>query len=764
MSRLDFTVQQAPPAGNNVNLTFASLAFLMATAAYAPPVGAVAFGPSPDLFEPGQTDLNFVEQGAPPAGNAVDLTWPEAALNFQHSPAAYTPPVGECDFGPGIPVVPLDFEHSPAPYQPPQSGVRIGPDPKPTAPADFTLPAAAYFPPWNAADFPWAGDSRDLPAHQPPPGVDASFGLRWGTAALIDVPLSPKWGNLPHLDRSAGSAWGAGAHLDAAPALPWGDLAPADVGNSLNWGLTDAVPSHLPALVWLYPKAEDRGSGAAWRDASPIDPPLHRLDWLYPSVKDTAALMPFESTQLFGFAGRDRKAAYIPEVSNAVDLAWGAATVDFEISRARCVPQHSTANFQMPPPQAVEPIAGDSVDLVWGVLDPPKALPQPTGSVALMPWKAPIANARSLALNWGPGSPLRREYRNPWQIEPDDLPPDYPPILPNKEVYTVSNNLSVVRLPGREPLQATAVGVSLDRDSNAWSARIALGDDSSFLLIDPATGLREVEITMNGFTFVVIAERADQEMVFGQRSWVVRGRGLSAELAAPYALPRTRQNDSASNSAQLADAEVFGTGWTVEWDLPVWNVGAGEFSYSDLTPVQAVGLLASAVGGVIRPDAANRTLYVESRLPINPDDWAAAVPNVIVPEAICEQIASSYEPQPDYNWIFCSGGAQGISAEITRAGTAGDKPAPDIVDPLFTAIEAPRERARVALYGSGSFRRATLTIPLLPTPGVCLPNALVEVSAPQPWRGLVESIDLTAAVTDDGELTIFQNVTIERRS
>ncbi|MDR0770837.1 MAG: hypothetical protein LBE75_06515, partial [Burkholderiales bacterium] len=79
--------------------------------------------------------------------------------------------------------------------------------------------------------------------------------------------------------------------------------------------------------------------------------------------------------------------------------------------------------------------------------------------------------------------------------------------IPVLEVYFVSNDVQVVRLPGREPIGVKNIRLAIDDASWTWgmSATIAARD---FELIEPtAAGLVEVEVTINGVQWIVLVER-----------------------------------------------------------------------------------------------------------------------------------------------------------------------------------------------------------------------------------------------------------------
>lgn len=104
----------------------------------------------------------------------------------------------------------------------------------------------------------------------------------------------------------------------------------------------------------------------------------------------------------------------------------------------------------------------------------------------------------------------------------------------------------------------------------------------------------------------------------------------------------------------------------------------------------------------------------------------------------------------------------GVLVQVTRQGTAGDRPAEDIVDDLNTAVDVGRERGRVELSKAGDAAAVTLDVPLLTgpqQPGLLFPGRLAEIEHKnETWHGLVTAVQVQA--TRQG---IVQTVEIERR-
>ncbi len=115
-----------------------------------------------------------------------------------------------------------------------------------------------------------------------------------------------------------------------------------------------------------------------------------------------------------------------------------------------------------------------------------------------------------------------------------------------------------------------------------------------------------------------------------------------------------------------------------------------------------------------------------------------------------------------YNAIYVTGGpVGGVQGHVVRAGSAGEKLAPQIQDDLITQAVAARMRGGWALAASGNKLMQTITMPVLTggtNPGVLQPGQLLQVDdLDGTWRGLVRGVSVSASMPK-----VRQQVTVER--
>ena len=340
-----------------------------------------------------------------------------------------------------------------------------------------------------------------------------------------------------------------------------------------------------------------------------------------------------------------------------------------------------------------------------------------------------------------------------------------PRVIPVRKVYFVSNAVSLVRLPERTPLPVRSVEVSVDSESWSWGFAANLAASALAAIEPTAAGPVEVELTINDVVWVLLVEAYTLHREFGRESLTIRGRSQSAYLAAPYAPARSWTPATFYTARQLADAELardgLTTGFTLHWTLPDWLVPAGAWSYQALTPVEALGRIVGAVGGTLLPHPSARTLTAGPRYPTAPWEWADTTPAVSLPLDAVSTLDLRWQEKPAYNAVYVAGERQGIIGRVVRAGTAGDRVAPLVVDGLITHADAARERGRAILADTGKQALVTLELPLFPETGRLDPGLLLAVGdGTASWRGLVRATRIAAAWHDS--LTVRQTVEVER--
>ena len=336
---------------------------------------------------------------------------------------------------------------------------------------------------------------------------------------------------------------------------------------------------------------------------------------------------------------------------------------------------------------------------------------------------------------------------------------------PRQRTYHVLNSASIVRLPDRTPIAASAVNLSIDADSFSWSVSIDLLDAAGLELLMPTVaGPREVEITINGWVWTALIDSDDETAAWLGNSRRVAGRSRAAYLADPYAPVRSRVVTDIRLAQQLADLELASTGWSLDWECLDWLVPAGAWTYTDLTPVESIRRIAATIGAIVQTHRTDDVLSVRAQYPVKPWDWDSYAPDHIVLPDYTVSLSGTYAGGTRPNAVVTRGERYGIAARVIRAGTAGDIYAGSVVDALITTAAAAQDRAIYEMSRVGPIRQVSVEMPLFPSgtgPGLIEPGRVVLMSGPDEYRSVSRGCSISAQRTG-AQLRVRQTITVER--
>ncbi|MFN3957197.1 MAG: hypothetical protein ACK4Q6_06720 [Tepidimonas ignava] len=100
--------------------------------------------------------------------------------------------------------------------------------------------------------------------------------------------------------------------------------------------------------------------------------------------------------------------------------------------------------------------------------------------------------------------------------------------------------------------------------------------------------------------------------------------------------------------------------------------------------MEALVAIASAAGGYLIPHPSDPSIRVRHRYPVAPWEWNTVTPDFVLPVDAVARESLRWVEKPGYNRVLVSGQDVGVLGQVTRAGTAGDKLAPMVVDALIT--------------------------------------------------------------------------------
>jgi len=311
----------------------------------------------------------------------------------------------------------------------------------------------------------------------------------------------------------------------------------------------------------------------------------------------------------------------------------------------------------------------------------------------------------------------------------DPPPPVATLIIPAREVYMTVTNATLRRVADNLAFEFFGFTLSIDVDSwtYTWSASLPA---AYLAVVQPVDGDPvELEATVNGHAYRVLVERITRDRTFPTRRVTVGGRGLNAALADPHAPTQQFGSALALSAAQVADSVLtlngVGFGWSVDWGLDDWDIPANVWSHQG-TYQTALQRIAEAAGGYVQPHPTAKVVRMRHRYPTAPWDWAAATPDVELPDVAALSESIEWVDRAAYNRVFVSGARVGVLGQVTRAGTAGDILAPMVTDDLVTSAVAARQRGRTVLSNTGRQATITLRLPWFGETGLLEPGKLVR--------------------------------------
>ncbi|RCX10690.1 hypothetical protein [Extensimonas vulgaris] len=343
--------------------------------------------------------------------------------------------------------------------------------------------------------------------------------------------------------------------------------------------------------------------------------------------------------------------------------------------------------------------------------------------------------------------------------EPPGPGPGEPIVIPTLRVYIVSNDIILRRASDNAEVPCIGMSLALDSSSWTWGFDATLPAAALDMVQPDSSSPVELQALVNGTTFTVLAERVSRERVFGKAALRVSGRGRNAELDAPYA-PTQVFGNAADRTHQQLFADVLTVngvpmGYAIDYRLQDWLVPAGVWSVQG-TYIDALSSLAQAAGAYLRPHTSDLAFAVMPLYPAWPPD--SATPDIILPPDVLTRESVAWIDRPAYNRVFVRGQNQGVLAQVTRAGTAGDVLAPMVTDALITDIAAARQRA-ISIFGAtGRSLDVSLSLPVLPATGVIQPGTCVQYADGATTRkGLVRSVSVQVS----GQVSVLQTIGVE---
>lgn len=521
---------------------------------------------------------------------------------------------------------------------------------------------------------------------------------------------------------------------------------------------------HRGGTTWDAATAFDSGAGTPWENANRTDSGKQN-PWGMATTKDRTD---YASTWIMKTAYRDSVPAMLWYSVNLTGTVYDDEAIRSPLRQDDPNTMVSLAGFGQP----YTPRAWDALAFSFGYVPPRRpSVPHdvPMGITA----RQATARDNDRRIPWGAGSSVWLNVNLPYPVEDNTPPPE--PIDPpeRRTVYLIMNTLQITDVATGTPLDIQNVRISLDIDSISWQFTGTLYGQGSLVLVQPDNqGMKDIQVIINGHTWVFAIERYTSDERFPTKKFNITGVSRTQYMASPFAPARSYTNTLATTAAQAATAELQNTGFTLTWPtsgdatLPDWPIPAGTLSYRDKSPAQVIAQIVKAAGGVMVPNLASDGWTIQPRYKVPPWQWASATPDAEIYIGMIRSRSAQYEPGHAYNACYVSGITQGVAVDVHRQGSGGTDPMPDIFDDLITDPQPAISRGRNELAATGPKVIENLEV-IIPeqaaAPGVLVPGMLVKVTHDNPdqdYWALVLGNSLAA--NGAGGAAVYQTITLER--
>jgi hypothetical protein len=291
-----------------------------------------------------------------------------------------------------------------------------------------------------------------------------------------------------------------------------------------------------------------------------------------------------------------------------------------------------------------------------------------------------------------------------------------PFVIPTQSTYMFINEFSVALLDGTQ-IYFDSINVSFDADSYEYRFSGSLADTSQIPLLRTDGEPVILNVAINAFDIAVIVKEVQPSRTFGSTTASVSGAGLTTLLSQPYSRLESLGGNSEAVSINTLAQSLVPYPWVIEWGMTnvgLWSVPTNAFSYSNMTPIQALGVLAQSIGAMLVPHPTEKRIKIIPRYPVQPWVFQVAEPDITIPESILLSTTDRNPYKVQSNGVYLHGGeVQGVQAFARIGGTAGELVHQTQSNPLLTHSYACRslaERVLASQYTQPSVKSFTTPV------------------------------------------------------
>lgn len=340
--------------------------------------------------------------------------------------------------------------------------------------------------------------------------------------------------------------------------------------------------------------------------------------------------------------------------------------------------------------------------------------------------------------------------------------------VPFLKGYVMQNDV-FVEFDGQK-ISPLSLNLRTDMDSFCWQIELTLGpDDFVRLAMDGRVKGNEATLSasVNGERFVWLAEDYRDNRVFGQRSYTVIGRSVSAYLGADYAAPNSGVYlNMPLYAQQIAQQQLLPVSFELDWAVEDWLVPADAYSIDGLSPLAVLQDIAQAVGGFVESDPMQKRLAIKPRWPAAAWGIAEAKANMSVPENMIASISGQKRVNTRYDAVYLwAEHEHGKAADVYRTSGSHNQRASALIHALYTDDAVLRQAGLATLSDSGTHKIETVKLPIAPAyfvPRAKLGEIWQFTQSDGAWRGVVTGVAIEVSVGSDGAVEVWQNITVDR--
>ena len=334
------------------------------------------------------------------------------------------------------------------------------------------------------------------------------------------------------------------------------------------------------------------------------------------------------------------------------------------------------------------------------------------------------------------------------------------PALPNRNWWYILNSLSVTRLDNGEEIKVYDGNYGTDRSRWGWSYSLTV-PASEISKLEPIAGQPVIlKIMVNGNEHHMLLDNRSRSRRFAQETFTLTGRSRSALLDSPTSPTQSFLQENERTSVQLVQAELdrVNSSAQLNWQLIDelgWILPAYSLSYSNLTPIAAIKLIAESAGGFVYSEKSGNVITIKPKYKKTFwDAVAIADYDRLVPESITKDQSTDYQLYPDYNGITLSNDQTGLTGQVKRTGTSADTLLETVNNPLFT-VESMGAYGKAQLAKAGMVETHSLVMPINAEVGECAPGELVAFNGE--WWGIIDSVSVSFT-----HAVVNQTIKVER--